>query len=64
MSLTVLLSCLVLGMDCTIYILCKWAFGEKYRTRSRRIAARNNGRSFKPYHGQATRREVARATVR
>jgi hypothetical protein len=44
--------------------LCKWAFGEKYRTRSRRIAARNNGRSFKPYHGQATRREVARATVR
>ena len=41
MSLTVLLTCLVLGMDCTIYILCKWAFGEKYRTRSRRIAARN-----------------------
>ena len=70
MSLTIFLVCCVLGMDCLIYILFQWVFGEKYRGRARKIAARKaaaNVQTSKPYlvsprapqARHATEREVA-----
>jgi len=70
MPLAVFLACCVLGIDFMIYILFQWVFGEKYRARARKLAARKraaNIRSAKPYlisgrapHGRHdSEREVA-----
>jgi hypothetical protein len=40
MSLTVFVGLCILGCDLLLYILFQWIYGEKYRERSRRLAAR------------------------
>jgi hypothetical protein len=40
MSLTMLLAICVLACDLTLYIFFRWTFGERYRGRGRRAAAR------------------------
>jgi hypothetical protein len=40
MSVLVFLAICILGCDVLLYILFQWIYGEKYRDRSRRLAAR------------------------
>jgi hypothetical protein len=40
MSVMVFLAICILGCDVLLYILFQWIYGEKYRHRSRRLAAR------------------------
>jgi hypothetical protein len=40
MSLTIFLAIFILGCDLMIFVIFKWAFGEKYRARARRVAIR------------------------
>ena len=39
MSLTIFVAICVLGCDFMIFVFFKWAFGEKYGSRARRVAA-------------------------
>ena len=48
MSLTIFLTFCILGMDFLIYALFQWALGEKYRSRARKLAARNRSIAGKP----------------
>ena len=52
MSLIVLLAICVLGCDFMIFMFFQWTFGEKYRGRRRRVAARKRAAevgSSQPY---------------
>ena len=52
MSLTMLLAICVLACDLTLYIFFRWTFGERYRARGRRAAARRRvteGKSPRPH---------------
>ena len=40
MSFTIFLAICVVGSDLLIFVLCHRVFGEKYRARARRVAAR------------------------
>lgn len=70
MSLTMFLAILVVASDFMLYMFFRWTFGEKYRARARRTAARRRaieGNSPRPcllsspteHRGRDTVREVA-----
>jgi hypothetical protein len=40
MSITMFLAFCILGCDFLLYVLFQWTYGEKYRNRARRLAAR------------------------
>ena len=70
MSLTMFLAICVLASDFMLYVFFQWTFGEKYRARERRAAARRRateGKAPRPrpvssrteHGGRDTEREVA-----